>query len=115
MAVAGLLVLSPASPAAAAGTPGGELVVTPATDLPKGSDLTVVVRYADVPSEAKDENGYTPWVRKPDVATAVVLDIPRWMHPGNDHPTDKAVFDFSVAVPDGVPGGFRWRADQSGS
>nr|WP_042197621.1 M1 family metallopeptidase [Kibdelosporangium sp. MJ126-NF4]CEL23078.1 metallopeptidase [Kibdelosporangium sp. MJ126-NF4]CTQ90215.1 metallopeptidase [Kibdelosporangium sp. MJ126-NF4] len=81
----------------------GELVVTPTADLPKNSDLTIVVRYADVPSEAKDENGYTPWVRKPDGAIAVALDIPRWLYPSNDHPTDKALFDFSVAVPAGVP------------
>jgi aminopeptidase N len=38
----------------------GELVVTPATEVPRGSNLTIVVTYDDIPSNYA-VNGETKW------------------------------------------------------
>ena len=81
---------------------GEELVVTPPHALPDGTPLTVVVEYADTPSQVKVD-GFTAWKRTPDGALAVdEPDIAPWWFPSNNHPLDKATFDVSVAVPDGV-------------
>ncbi|WP_031167878.1 M1 family metallopeptidase [Streptomyces durhamensis] len=77
-----------------------ELVVTPKTPLAKGTPVTVVVRYSGVPS-TKAAYGFTAWHRTPD--GAVAADEPEaawWWFPSNDHPSDKATYDVSVAVPD---------------
>ncbi|KPI19908.1 Peptidase M1 membrane alanine aminopeptidase [Actinobacteria bacterium OK074] len=79
-----------------------ELVVTPAKPLPKGTPITVVVRYTGVPS-TKSAYGFSTWHRTPD--GAVAADEPEsawWWFPSNDHPSDKATYDVSVAVPDGT-------------
>jgi aminopeptidase N len=82
---------------------GGELTVTPPAPLGRGRDITVVVQYEAVPSKYPDETGYNGWVRTPDGALAVnEPDIAQWWYPSNNHPTDKATFDVSVAVPSGV-------------
>ncbi len=79
-----------------------ELVVTPARTVAKGGALTIVVQYSGVPS-SKVAAGYTAWVRTPDGALAVgEPEIAWWWYPSNDHPSDKATFDVSVSVPDGV-------------
>ncbi len=81
---------------------GGELVVDPKGNLAKGSDVTVVVTYTGIPS-TKSVDGYTAWKRTPTGALAIdEPDIAPWWYPSNNHPTDKATFDVSVAVPDGV-------------
>lgn len=80
----------------------GELVITPAHALPNGSDLTVVVTYDDVPSN-HSVNGETKWKRNSTGTVAVGQPgIAQWWYPSNNHPSDKATFDVSVAVPDGV-------------
>ncbi|GGP57272.1 M1 family metallopeptidase [Saccharothrix coeruleofusca] len=80
----------------------GELVVDPKGTLREGSDLTIVVTYSDVPS-SRSLGGFTAWKRIPDGALAIdEPDIAPWWFPSNNHPTDKATFDVSVAVPDGV-------------
>nr|WP_202447153.1 M1 family metallopeptidase [Streptomyces sp. SID5468] len=79
-----------------------KLRITPAKPLAKGSDVTIVVRYSGVPSKVV-VNGFTAWQRTPD--GAVAADEPEsawWWFPSNDHPSDKATFDVSVAVPDGT-------------
>ncbi|MFC4507450.1 MULTISPECIES: M1 family metallopeptidase [Streptomyces] len=79
-----------------------ELVVTPKSPLVKGTPVTVVVRYAGVPS-TKSAYGFSTWHRTPD--GAVAADEPEsawWWFPSNDHPLDKATYDVSVAVPDGT-------------
>ncbi|MGW4198766.1 M1 family metallopeptidase [Streptomyces sp. NPDC005004] len=79
-----------------------ELVVTPKTPLPEGTPVTVVVRYSGVPS-TKSAYGFTAWHRTPD--GAVAADEPEsawWWFPSDDHPSDKATYDVSVAVPDGT-------------
>jgi aminopeptidase N len=79
-----------------------ELVVTPARTVAAGGALTVVVQYAGVPS-TKVGAGYTAWIRTPDGAMAVgEPEIAWWWFPSNDHPSDKATFDVSVSVPEGV-------------
>ncbi|MEU6665137.1 M1 family metallopeptidase [Streptomyces sp. NPDC046727] len=79
-----------------------ELVVTPKTPLAKGTSVTVVVRYSGVPS-AKSAYGFTSWHRTPDGGVAAnEPEAAWWWFPSNDHPTDKATYDVSVAVPDGT-------------
>ncbi|QFZ23561.1 M1 family metallopeptidase [Saccharothrix syringae] len=81
---------------------GGELVVDPRGTLRRGTELTIVVTYADVPS-SRAVDGFTAWKRTPDGALAIdEPDIAPWWFPANNHPTDKATFDVSVAVPTGV-------------
>ncbi|WP_079194393.1 M1 family metallopeptidase [Streptomyces sp. CB02923] len=78
-----------------------ELEVTPATPLPKGKDISVVVRYAGKPSELKID-GFSAWHRTPDGGViAQEPDAAVWWFPSNDHPSDKATYDISVSVPDG--------------
>ncbi|WP_204293660.1 M1 family metallopeptidase [Actinoplanes campanulatus] len=79
-----------------------ELVVTPARPITKGSQVTIVVQYDDIPSQVV-ASGFTSWNRTADGALAVnEPEIAWWWYPSNDHPTDKASFDVSVLVPDGV-------------
>ena len=79
-----------------------ELIVTPVRTISKGQKLTIVVQYAGVPS-TKVGAGITAWVKTPDGALAVGQpEIAWWWFPSNDHPLDKATFDVSVSVPDGV-------------
>ncbi|OJF14268.1 M1 family metallopeptidase [Couchioplanes caeruleus] len=79
-----------------------ELVVTPARSVAAGQAMTVVVQYSGVPSN-KVAAGFTAWIRTPDGALAVgEPEEAWWWFPSNDHPSDKAGFDVSVAVPDGV-------------
>ncbi len=81
---------------------GTELTVTPARPLTKGQLTTVVVEYAGVPSQVI-VNGFTAWVKTSDGALAIgEPEIAAWWFPSNDHPSDKATFDISVAVPDGT-------------
>lgn len=85
-------------------TPDGELVVQPRQALPRGTNLTIVVSYADVPSNPDYTlYGFNSWIRTPDGALAVnEPQIAPWWYPSNDHPLDKATFDVSVAAPSGV-------------
>ncbi|GHC55442.1 M1 family metallopeptidase [Streptomyces cinnamoneus] len=79
-----------------------ELEITPFAPLPKGKQITVVVRYSDIPSQVKID-GFSAWQRTPD--GAVVANEPEaavWWFPSNDHPRDKATYDISVSVPDGL-------------
>jgi aminopeptidase N len=79
-----------------------ELVVTPARSIRAGQSMTVVVQYSGIPSTVK-VNGFTAWIRTADGANAVgEPEIAWWWFPSNDHPLDKATFDVSVSVPDGV-------------
>ncbi|OEV28846.1 peptidase [Streptomyces nanshensis] len=78
-----------------------ELRVTPAEPLAEGEDFSVVVRYSGVPSEV-EVDGYTAWQRTPDGGVAAgEPESAWWWYPSNDHPSDKATFDISVAVPKG--------------
>lgn len=79
-----------------------ELAVTAPRPIRTGQALTVVVKYAGVPSRTK-VYGYTGWTRTADGALAVnEPESAWWWFPSNDHPLDKATFDISVSVPNGV-------------
>ncbi|MGJ7905676.1 M1 family metallopeptidase [Actinopolyspora sp. H202] len=79
-----------------------EVTVTPKRALREGSLATFVVSYADKPSTVKVD-GQTPWKRTENGAVAVGQPlISEWWFPGSDHPSDKASFDISVAVPNGT-------------
>ncbi|WP_055499732.1 M1 family metallopeptidase, partial [Streptomyces albus] len=79
-----------------------ELSITPAKPLAKGEQATVVVRYKGVPSKVK-VNGFTSWLRTKDGGVAAnEPEAAWWWFPSNDHPSDKASYDVSVAVPDGT-------------
>lgn len=82
----------------------GELVVTPAAPLAKGAAMTIVVKYDDIPSNPDyQRNGANSWNRTSTGALAVnEPHIAPWWFPSNDHPTDKATFNVSVAVPSGT-------------
>ncbi|EST38384.1 hypothetical protein N566_07790 [Streptomycetaceae bacterium MP113-05] len=88
-------------PAMFAATGAHELEVTPDRSLTEGQRATVVVRYAGTPSKVQ-VNGFTSWHRTPDGGVAAnEPEAAWWWFPSNDHPTDKATYDVSVAVPDG--------------
>lgn len=78
-----------------------ELVVTPAKPVLKNQRLTVTVEYADIPSQVKVDN-IQVWHRT--ATGGISVGQPRsaetWF-PSNDHPSDKASYAVSVAVPDG--------------
>lgn len=77
-----------------------ELVVTPARPITAGSAMSIVVRYADVPSTVVID-GRTNWRKTSDGATAIGQPrVSNWWFPSNDHPVDKATYDISVGVPD---------------
>ncbi|MEV0676551.1 M1 family metallopeptidase [Actinosynnema sp. NPDC050436] len=80
----------------------GELVVDPRGSLRKGTDLTIVVTYSDVPS-SHSVDGFTAWKRTADGALAInEPDVAPWWFPSNNHPRDKATYDVSLSVPDGL-------------
>jgi aminopeptidase N len=78
-----------------------ELIVTPSRPVLKNEQLLVVVGYADIPSKVVVDNR-TIWTRT--ATGGISVSQPRtseWWYPSNDHPSDKASYDVSVAVPDG--------------
>ncbi|WP_460301884.1 M1 family metallopeptidase [Actinocorallia aurea] len=80
---------------------GDELVITPAAPLTVGSEFKVAVAYAGTPGAQQNGTlGTYGWVKTRD--GAVVLAEPdgaaNWM-PVNDHPVDKAAYDFTITVP----------------
>ena len=80
----------------------GELVVKPAKEIRAGDQLTIVVSYDDVPGKYELYH-YNAWKTTPTGVLAVdEPQISPWWYPSNNHPTDKATFDVSVAVPQGL-------------
>jgi aminopeptidase N len=82
---------------------GQELTVSPRRALPRGERFTVVVRYDGTTGRPEDNTGVLyGWVSMPD--GAFVANEPEgastW-YPVNDHPTDKATYDFRITVPEG--------------
>ncbi|WP_442933799.1 M1 family metallopeptidase [Micromonospora sp. CPCC 205556] len=81
-----------------------ELVVTPAKGLATGAAFVAEVSYEGVPKPLKNEAlGEGGWFHTSD--GAIALGQPEsastWM-PVNDHPSDKATYDFEITVPDGL-------------
>jgi aminopeptidase N len=83
---------------------GQELVVTPRVGLRSGQPFTVAVHYAGVPTVVTDpDDSIEGWVPTDDGAFVVgePQGSPGW-YPANDTPRDKATFDFTVTVPEGI-------------
>jgi len=81
-----------------------ELVITPRHGLRAGVSFTVTVTYAGVPHPVTDPDGSTEgWVPTSDGAFVVgePQGSPSWF-PVNDDPRDKATYDISVTVPEGL-------------
>ncbi|WP_243713093.1 M1 family metallopeptidase [Actinomadura sp. 6K520] len=83
---------------------GSELEITPAKPLRKGAKFTAVVEYAGTPKPVSDPVlGTYGWIRTPDgVFVACQPSGAQTWFPSNDHPSDKATFDFEITVPDGL-------------
>lgn len=83
---------------------GGELVVRPRPKLKEGNPVEVVVRYGGTTGRPTDiEGALYGWVTTRDGAmVANEPDGASTWYPVNDHPTDKATYDFEVTVPDGL-------------
>ncbi|MFG2127489.1 M1 family metallopeptidase [Streptomyces sp. NPDC048751] len=82
---------------------GQELVVTPHRALHKGQWFRVTVTYTGEPGPVTDPDGSLDgWIPTDD--GAFVAGEPQgamtWF-PGNNHPTDKASYDFTITVPEG--------------
>lgn len=83
---------------------GNELVIHPRRSIKAGSTATVVVDYGGTTTRPTDlEGALYGWVTTRD--GAIVASQPdgaaTWF-PSSDHPTDKATYDFSVTVPEGL-------------
>ncbi|MEU7589840.1 M1 family metallopeptidase [Micromonospora sp. NPDC049230] len=91
-----------------------ELVIKPASGLVNGNGFVAEIAYEGVPKPLRNETlGEGGFLHTAD--GAIALGQPEsastW-YPVNDHPSDKATYDFEVTVPDGltavsngVPGG----------
>jgi aminopeptidase N len=87
------------APATFVNEDSGELVVRPASLVPANSRLLIVVKYSDNPDKYT-RHGKDSW--RPTPTGLVIANEPHmatWWFPSNDHPSDKATFDISMAVP----------------
>jgi len=83
---------------------GQEVVVTPRLGLRVGRPFVVRIDYAGEPTEVVDPDGSPEgWVLTADGAFVVnePQGAPGW-YPANDNPRDKATYDFSITVPEGI-------------
>ncbi len=83
---------------------GAELIISPAQPLAKGASFSVTVRYSGTPQPvSKPPLGVYGWVRTSDgVFVACQPSGAHTWFPANDHPSDKATFEFRVKVPEGL-------------
>lgn len=83
---------------------GQELVITPAAGIAAQTSFETVVRYRGRPGTIKDPDGSKEGWFETDDGSIVVTEpqgAPAW-YPANDHPTDKALFEFRIRVPDRI-------------
>ena len=83
---------------------GQELTIVPRPKLKAGETFVVLVEYAGTAQEVVDpDESIEGWVPTDDGAFVVSepQGAPGW-YPANDHPTDKALFDISITVPEGI-------------
>ncbi|MFB9504735.1 M1 family metallopeptidase [Streptomyces aurantiacus] len=81
-----------------------ELTVRPRDDLDEGDVFATVVRYSGVPETITDPDGSEEgWLPTEDGALALgePTGSMAWF-PGNHHPSDKAEYDITIAVPEGL-------------
>ncbi|MCD0447870.1 M1 family metallopeptidase [Actinocorallia sp. API 0066] len=98
---------------------GGELTVSPTATIAGGRDFTVTIAYSGTPQAVNDPIlGQYGWIRTPDGVSAACQ--PSGAHtwfPGNDHPSDKATFAFTLTVPEkltAIANGERGRVTSAG-
>ena len=80
-----------------------KLVVTPATGIPSGSTFHVVIAYSGTPQNFVDSDGSLEgFMRTTATLGAFNMNEPKgamgWF-PNNNHPRDKALFDFHLTAP----------------
>ncbi|MCG5216836.1 M1 family metallopeptidase [Streptosporangium sp. KLBMP 9127] len=84
---------------------GDELTVTPAKTVKDKAAFSVEVAYGGQPEPVRDRNNLGVYGFIPTSDGAFVTCEPNgaktWF-PANDHPADKAAFDFEITVPEGV-------------
>ncbi|MER6073778.1 M1 family metallopeptidase [Streptomyces sp. NPDC001817] len=83
---------------------GQELTVRPHDDLSRGETFRTTVRYSGTPQTLTDPDGSKEgWLPTADGALALGEPVGSmaWF-PGNDHPSDKASYDITVTVPEGL-------------
>ncbi|WP_228636874.1 M1 family metallopeptidase [Microtetraspora sp. AC03309] len=84
---------------------GDELVVTAPKMIAKDAPFTVTVDYSGVPDPVRNSSnlGSYGFIPTPDGAfvTAEPDGAKTWF-PSNDHPSDKATYDFEITVPAGL-------------
>jgi len=81
-----------------------KLVITPAAGIPNGSTFEVVVDYSGTPQNFRDpDNSLEGFMRTTASLGSFVMNEPvgamGWF-PNNNHPRDKATFDFHLTAPD---------------
>ncbi|MCW2901645.1 MAG: Peptidase rane alanine aminopeptidase [Streptosporangiaceae bacterium] len=83
---------------------GEELIISPAKPLRRGARFTVTVRYSGTPKTINDpilqRYGWVP--TRDGVFIACQPSGAHTWFPANDHPSDKATFDFHITVPAGL-------------
>jgi aminopeptidase N len=82
---------------------GDKLIITPAAGIDNGSTFDTVVAYNGVPEQVQDpDESLEGWLRTPDGVFNVnePMGAMAWF-PNNNHPTDKATYDFTITVPTG--------------
>jgi aminopeptidase N len=82
-----------------------ELTVTPAGGIPDKTRFTVEVSYAGEPKPVQHSSNLGTYGFIPTKDGAFVACEPngaRTWFPGNDHPADKALYDFAITVPKGT-------------
>ncbi len=81
-----------------------ELQISPRPKLKAGAPAHVVVHYGGTTTEPTDiEGALYGWVTTRDGAMVVSEpDGAATWFPANDHPVDKATYDFSITVPEGL-------------
>ncbi|MFF4773904.1 M1 family metallopeptidase [Microtetraspora fusca] len=84
---------------------GDELVVTAPKLIAKDAPFTVTVHYSGVPDPVRNSSnlGTYGFIPTPDgsFVTSEPNGAKTWF-PSNDHPSDKATYDFEITVPEGV-------------
>ncbi|TMR21650.1 M1 family metallopeptidase [Nonomuraea turkmeniaca] len=84
---------------------GDELTVRPARPIDNHATFTVKVSYSGVPKPVQEATklGTYGFISTPDGAfvAAQPNGAKTWL-PANDHPADKALFDFTITVPAGL-------------
>ncbi|MFH8348362.1 M1 family metallopeptidase [Streptomyces sp. NPDC018045] len=83
---------------------GEDLIVTPHRGVRAGTPMRIVVRHTSDPRPPKGgKDREVGWLRTKDgLVMANQVDAAHRVFPGNDHPSDKALYTFRVTAPSGL-------------